>query len=321
MSESSADRNPLDRLAKEFVHRLRAGQCPSLTEYAQRHPELAESIRELFPALVEMEHLKPVAADDASGRAPVIESSDPVHVGEFRILRRVGRGGMGVVYEAIQESLGRHVALQLLPAEAVTDSKRLERFRREASAAARLHHTNIVPVFGVGEADGRHFYAMQFISGHPLNAVIDEVKRLKGQAGEQTAAGREVSEVAAALLSGTFTRSAAPVDPNRVAPGDTTRTYRGASAPASATSAVPADSSPALSGSISEGGRNYWVTVARIESADRRRVGVCAHPGGSPSRHQTGEPAIGPARDRVGHRLRSGQGGRRGRGGQPDACR
>ena len=263
MSESSADRDPLDRLAEEFVDRLRAGKRPSLTEYTERHPELAESIRELFPALVEMEHLKPVTADDAAGRAPVIEPSDPVHVGEFRILRRVGRGGMGVVYEAIQESLGRHVALKLLPAEAVTDPKRLERFRREASAAARLHHTNIVPVFGVGEAEGRHFYAMQFISGHPLDVVIDEVKRLKGHAAEQTAAPREVSEVAAALLSGNFTRSASPVEPDAGAAGDTTRTYRGGSAPA-ANSAPPADSSPALSGSISESGRNYWTTAARI---------------------------------------------------------
>jgi WD40 repeat protein len=163
MSDLSDERDPVDLLAEEFVNRLRSGQRPSVTEYADRCPQRAEDIRDLFPALVEMEQLKPVTADHTGAYLPAAEPSDPLRVGEFRILRRVGFGGMGVVYEAMQESLGRHVALKLLPTEALADVKRLERFRREAKAAARLHHTNIVPVFGTGEADGRHFYAMQFI--------------------------------------------------------------------------------------------------------------------------------------------------------------
>ena len=82
---------------------------------------------------------------------------------------------MGVVYEAVQESLGRHVALKVLPFQRLMLPTHLERFRREARAAARLHHTNIVPVFGVGEHDGVHYYAMQFIQGqgpgsHPAGA-------------------------------------------------------------------------------------------------------------------------------------------------------
>ncbi len=147
MPETSADRNPLDKLAEEFVTRFRAGQRPSLSEYTDGHPELAEEIHDLFPALVEMEQLKPATTEYTSSFAPASEPSDPVRVGEFRILRRIGSGGMGVVYEAVQESLGRHVALKLLPADALLDPKKLERFRREARAAARLHHTNIVPVF------------------------------------------------------------------------------------------------------------------------------------------------------------------------------
>src|SRR4029079_1921915 len=75
----------------------------------------------------------------------------PQHLGEYRILREVGRGGMGIVYEAEQLSLGRHVALKVLPAHAVVTPSLLTRFQNEARAAARLHHTNIVPVFGVGE--------------------------------------------------------------------------------------------------------------------------------------------------------------------------
>ena len=86
---------------------------------------------------------------------------------------------MGVVYEAVQECLGRHVALKVLPHQRLADPSQLERFRREARAAARLHHTNIVPVFGVGEHEGVHYYAMQFIQGQSLDAVLREVKRLR----------------------------------------------------------------------------------------------------------------------------------------------
>ena len=86
---------------------------------------------------------------------------------------------MGVVYEAEQESLGRHVALKVLPGHALLDPRQLDRFQREARAAARLHHTNIVPVFGVGEQDGLHYYVMQFIQGQGLDAVLEELRRLR----------------------------------------------------------------------------------------------------------------------------------------------
>jgi hypothetical protein len=86
-------------------------------------------------------------------------------LGDYQILREVGRGGMGVVYEAQQLSLGRHVAIKVLPSHALLDPRHLGRFQREARSAAKLHHTNIVPVFGVGEQDGLHYYVMQFITG------------------------------------------------------------------------------------------------------------------------------------------------------------
>jgi DNA-directed RNA polymerase specialized sigma24 family protein len=263
--ETSADRDPLDRLAEEFVARYRRGERPALTEYVERLPDRAEEIRELFPTLVEMEQLKPESGEHTGDFPSAADPADPVRVGEFRILRRVGAGGMGIVYEAVQESLGRRVALKLLHAEGLLDPKRLERFRREARAAARLHHTNIVPVFGVGQAEGRHFYAMQLISGHPLNAVIEEVKRLQDSSGGLPAAPREVSELVAAMATGVFSPAASGESDGEAEVGP------GASSP-SARAAESGVGSPPLSGSMSEGRRGYWGAVARIgaQAADAR---------------------------------------------------
>jgi WD40 repeat protein len=100
-------------------------------------------------------------------------------LGDFRIVREVGRGGMGIVYEAEQVSLGRHVALKVLPQKMLLDARRKRRFEREARAAARLHHTNIVPVFGVGEHDGLPYYAMQYIAGLGLDVVLEELRKVR----------------------------------------------------------------------------------------------------------------------------------------------
>ncbi len=89
----------------------------------------------------------------------------PDRLGDFRIVGEIGRGGMGVVYEAVQESLGRRVALKVLPRGALANPAALKRFRREARSVAALHHSNIVPVFGIGEHAGHHYYAMQLIHG------------------------------------------------------------------------------------------------------------------------------------------------------------
>src|SRR5689334_19600342 len=106
MTDTGSNRHPLEVLAADFVERYRRGERPALTEYTTRHPDLAEQIRSLFPAVVMMEDLKRTRVHgagypfDARGRVPDI-------LGDCRIVREVGRGGMGVVYEAEQESLGR----------------------------------------------------------------------------------------------------------------------------------------------------------------------------------------------------------------------
>src|SRR5262249_18698441 len=137
VNDSSGRFALLDQLAEEFAARYRRGERPSLQEYIDRHPELAEQIREVFPALVEIEQVEKDCRPGEKSPAPLRQ------VGDYVILREVGRGGMGVVYEAEQQSLGRRVALKVLPSSVAQDEKALERFRREAKAAAKLHHTNI----------------------------------------------------------------------------------------------------------------------------------------------------------------------------------
>src|SRR5689334_12817442 len=186
MSDSSADRDPIEMLAASFLARFRRRERPSIEEYAAKYPELADEIRELLPALVMLEQEKSVAGvATGNGPGPGVTGPGqaPRQLGDYLIIREIGRGGMGVVYESVQQSLGRHVALKVLPHQALAGSSQLERFRLEARAAARLHHTNIVPVLGVGECDGVHYYAMQFIQGQGLDAVIDLLRRLRDGTG------------------------------------------------------------------------------------------------------------------------------------------
>ncbi len=168
----------LVQLAEEFAERFRRGERPALTEYTDKYPALADQIRDLFPAMVVMEQFGSLAGPPTGPYTKTVtqDGSVPKQLGEYRILREVSRGGMGIVYEAVQESLGRHVALKVLPFQSLANATHLERFQREARAAAKLHHTNIVPVFGVGEHQGVHYYAMQFIQGQSLESVLRELK-------------------------------------------------------------------------------------------------------------------------------------------------
>jgi WD40 repeat protein/serine/threonine protein kinase len=190
-SPGSADYGRFDELAEEFVKRYRRGERPSLEAYVRRLPEMADEIRQMFPALAEVEQAEDDARRDASARglpaAPHLRQ-----IGDYRIIREIGRGGMGIVYEAEQISLGRRVALKVLPPHMSGDQMTLERFRRESRAAARLHHTNIVPVYEVGQEANVRFYAMQFIQGQSLDMVINELRRLR----ERSGAAPEINEAA-----------------------------------------------------------------------------------------------------------------------------
>ena len=179
-------------LPHEFVERFRRGEHPSLTEYTARYPGMEAEILDLFPALAVIEQFGSVEGPrtDPPSRSATADGTTPRQLGEYRILREVARGGMGIVYEAVQESLGRHVALKVLPFQSLAAANDLERFRREAQAAARLHHTNIVPIFGVGEDAGIHYFAMQFIQGQALNSVLHELRvRRRGRCDSSRRAG------------------------------------------------------------------------------------------------------------------------------------
>jgi len=172
----------LELLIDELTDRLQAGESIDFEAYAQVHPDHAEQLRKLVPALEMMVHLKRSAVLGAARTSPPGRSNELElgELGDFRLVREVGRGAMGIVYEAEQISLRRRVALKVLPFAAALDARQIQRFQVEAQAAACLHHPHIVPVHGVGCERGVHYYAMQLIDGQSLAAVIGELRRLDG---------------------------------------------------------------------------------------------------------------------------------------------
>src|SRR5262249_44529907 len=165
-------------------------------------------------------------------------ADSPQRLGDFELIREVGRGGMGIVYEARQVSLNRKVALKVLSGGLGLTPKAVQRFRREAEAAAKLHHTNIVPVYATGEQAGALFYAMELIDGPSLDHVIKQFLASK------CVAGAERSDAPAGS-----SQASAPATPNLEATGP-----------------YVCDSSPAqvLTSSALSSGSHYFDTIARM---------------------------------------------------------
>jgi WD40 repeat protein len=277
MSTSASGADPLGRLADEFLERRRRGERPTLTEYAARHPELAKQIRELFPALVLMEEVRPepLPGPGALAEAPPPLEGPLLRLGEYCIIREIGRGGMGVVFEAEQESLSRRVALKVLPPGALQDARHIERFQREARAAARLHHTNIVPVFGVGEEGGTHYYVMQYIEGCPLDEVLCELRRLRGDANPQTevvtesvgpagAEGPSSAQVARSLQQGSFRQASKPEAVAAADPAEPAQPDRDAGPPTPLVPCPPGSGPTPFPSPLSNPDYPYAKSVAQI---------------------------------------------------------
>lgn len=169
--ETAAPEGPPSELVAildQFIEDLQAGRRPDRARLLAEHPALATHL-EACLAGIEFVH-------GATAAEP--GDDQPALLGEFRIVRELGRGGMGVVYEAEQQSLRRRVALKVLRFGVVADPEAMQRFQREAETVARLHHTNIVPIFAVGCERGVHFYAMQLIDGRSLADVQAEAQNV-----------------------------------------------------------------------------------------------------------------------------------------------
>ena len=233
-------------------------------------------------------------------------------LGDYRIVRQVGRGGIGAVYEAIQQSLARRVALKILSVRGELGPMAIERFALEARSAARLNHGNIVPVYGVGETHGVHYYAMQFIDGRGLDSILDELRTLTGRSRPTTAPhSNQGSERLTMFFAGPTALPASPSDGSTHIPAQLDGSDSGAPtliAPGPVPANVPQpDEGPGTdgvqkhdlipdfpaeavpSGSRPPGTREFYGWAAHL-AASRRSSGIRPSTGNPPSRYQTLEP-------------------------------
>ena len=241
-SENNEQRHPFEELAEEFSLKVRNGLNPSIDEYVSMHPQWAHEIEAIFPSLLSLEQASsesPIEQDASAYRTMILDATLPLSQGsssqelnsnrdnsncdnsnshnshgsqgepaprsfdDFQIVRRIGHGGMGIVYEAIQRSLQRRVALKVINEAASSKEQHRQRFKREAEAAAGLHHTNIVPIYGIGEDHGLQYYAMQLIEGVTLADILESIRQRGKDSDENvTLAENQAGTLAERLVSG-----------------------------------------------------------------------------------------------------------------------
>lgn len=201
-----------EMVAADFTRRCRAGERPSVEEYVRRYPQIGELLRTLLPTIAAVEGAKSRSGHTGGGGRAVIRRM-PERLGDFRLLREIGSGGMGVVYEARQESLERNVAVKVLPPQVLNDERSLRRFELEARLAAQLHHTNIVPVFGVGCDEELHYYVMQLIDGTGLDRISAAKPDRRLEPREVARIGRDAARaLECAHAQGTLHRDVKPAN-------------------------------------------------------------------------------------------------------------
>jgi WD40 repeat protein len=207
--EADLDRR-LNEIVLQFLEADQVGQPIDRRRLVEEHPELRAELEEFFAGHDEAALLGQAtrAVDAGLAGDPGAEAGEIGLLGDYRLLREVGRGGMGVVYEAEQISLRRRVALKVLPFASALDSRQLQRFKNEALAAAQLRHPNIVPVYAVGEERGVHYYAMQFIDGQTLASAIADLRQPASPAAS-TVAGPASSTTPSAGSATYYRRAAA----------------------------------------------------------------------------------------------------------------
>jgi serine/threonine protein kinase len=184
----------LNEILLAYVEACEAGKQPNREELLLAHPDLSDDLALFFQERDRLERLGGQVRNrdhqfgfEVAPRTPIaVPDTENGRLGDFRLHREVGRGGMGIVYEAEQISLGRRVAVKVLPFASALDPRQLQRFKNEASAAAHLRHENIVSVHAVGCERGVHFYAMQFVDGQSLSALIAALRETAEHSGDRT---------------------------------------------------------------------------------------------------------------------------------------
>ncbi|MEO1526985.1 MAG: serine/threonine-protein kinase, partial [Planctomycetota bacterium] len=171
---SVEDQEALSEILESYLADLERGVQVAPESLLKRHPRYREALEWYLESL---SFLNRATQELATDQCEPDQGQRFAHeLGDFEVVREIGRGGMGVVYEANQKSLGRKVALKVLPFAAVLDQKQIARFRNEAQAAAQLHHDHIVPVYSVGTDRGVHYYSMQLIEGQSLDRAIEQLQ-------------------------------------------------------------------------------------------------------------------------------------------------
>ena len=190
---SESDFELLDRIVAHFTAALRSGSYPAIADYQKRFPKLSEEIEEMLSSVAMIEQLKGESEDQPAPNNKKLfdKVSGLTRIGKYNLVREVGRGGMGIVFQAVHESLGRQVAIKIMPTPLTNAEKYIERFKREAQSAAKLHHTNIVSVFGVGEDEGFHFYVMDFVKGQSLSELVYGLNLTKSNQAEASHKSRQ----------------------------------------------------------------------------------------------------------------------------------
>src|SRR5579884_45930 len=235
----------------EYLAALEAGKKLDRQEFLSRHSAIADALAECLEGMEALHQASSASQPSDGGSltgAAGLQEGTPL--GDYRLLREIGRGGMGIVYEAEQLSLGRRIALKVLPFALTLDPRQLQRFKNEARAAAQLHHQHIVPVYAVGSERGVHFYAMQYIEGQSLAEVIRDLRQ---QAKPNSMFSREPQASVAADATASYIPQ--PEAASGVASAPRVLISRGADA-------TPLAS--ALATSYSADSRGFYRTVARL---------------------------------------------------------
>jgi serine/threonine protein kinase/tetratricopeptide (TPR) repeat protein len=170
--EGERERERLAKILDEYLLGLERGEPVEPEELLARHPDVADRLRGYLSGLALFHKAAVPPWPSAIAGGPELGAV----LGDFRLLREIGRGGMGVVYEAMQLSLSRRVAVKLLPFTGPINDKQIARFQHEAQAAAQIDHRHIVPVYAIGQERGIHYFAMQLIGGQSLAELVSEMR-------------------------------------------------------------------------------------------------------------------------------------------------